>query len=687
MKKFAFLLLMLLALPLVAQAQDIDVTIPIEVQQGTINQAITNSVINLYGPQAEASFYYELDADVADEAYYVQFFIEHSSLLIDPSSVTVLIDNRPIQTVKLAGKTAQEIVVPLAGDALKSGQHEVRVQFAGTITEGVCVDQNSTGNWLTIGINSYIHLPTESTVDTTQISAYPEIYTGRKQHPITIVIPEEASNDSLSGAMQIASYIISISAENSVSIVTDRDVKKITGNMILVGAAQEFNEGWSKDVSSRVELQKDALMLAQHRIKQGDQFVYAFVVTAQQAVTIAQKAQVLTNESAYNQFAGTSLAVAQVPVIRNVQGDTVEFKKMGMQNFTLNKTMTHTPTYYYYVPQAKMDVENPTVDLHFKMSDVITPYKDLDGQQASLLQQQPVELIVLINDIPHAIDLQSVEVDDLGEARVRLPIDQQALQDSHLLSMQLTTNGLRVQNPCVATDNDRWIYVYEDSHFTLPVTDKQQTGEMYFSHFPYPFATSTVEQPLIIVKNDEVTNEELAALYNLLLTNNSLPPITLMSQDEVTDEQLKNGHVLILGNPSALPGAKDFIVNYQENGPALAEHGFVPTENTSFSFVQPSVWNKDYTMTVFDKVETAEAYLPTSLVEYLGSTKEAVSIVVSNGPDLVFTSKEQNAIDNEQQTQEQSGVSTTALIIGVILALLLCLVVIALLYRRQKRQS
>lgn len=685
MKKW-LLAICLLAFPTFAQAQQVELTdLPIDGHEDAVDRALTNEVINLYGPEAEAAFYYTLDADVSDNGYYAEFALENSSLLIEPSSVTVLVNNRPIQSVKLQGKTAQQIVVPLEGEALKAGVHEVRLQFSGFLVDGVCVDQNSSGNWLTIGINSYIHLPADST-NALQLSAYPEIFTGTKKHEITIIVPQNASDATLAGALEITSYITSISEDKTVKLMRESDVTSLKGNVILVGAMNEFSSTWAKKSVSTVDVEGDALMLMQQQWKNGDPFVYALVVTAKEAATIAEKAVLLTTETFSEQLAGPTLAVTAIPAVDEELRTSVTFKELGMANMTLNRLMTQTPTYYYYLPQAEVSIKEPTLDLHVKISDVITPYSQLENDAASLLQQQPVELIIMLNDVPHAVDLQSVDKTDNGDVRVTIPIDESIVENSQLLTVRVVGNGLRVQNPCIATDNDRWVYIYDDTRLTFPVDATADKKAAYFSRFPYPFIQGDV--PLTIVKDETVQLEELVTLYSMLMTNRSFPNIQLTSRKDIKEADLQKGHVIVFGNPTTLPNVKadDMLVTYKDKAPQLEAQGFVPTNDTSFSFIQPSVWNNDYALAVFDKVPTAKNYVPTSLANYVRQTDAPVSMVVSNGPELIFTSKEHEAAAQEDENRT-TGISTTAIVVTVLAVLLLLAVLLFFLYSRQKRKG
>lgn len=91
-------------------------------------------------------------------------------------------------------------------------------------------------------------------------------------------------------------------------------------------------------------------------------------------------------------------------------------------------------------------------------------------------------------------------------------------------------------------------------------------------------------------------------------------------------------------------------------------------------------------LAVFDKVPTAKHYVPTSLANYVRQTDAPVSMVVSNGPELIFTSKEHEAAAQEDE-HNTTGISTTAIVVTVLAVLLLLAALLFFLYSRQKRKG
>ena len=96
--------------------------------------------IELQGPSSSRDFYYNLNEDVAFNNQHVTFQIQHSELLIAPSSFTVKVDDVAIKTIPLkADLLKQSVTVNLPKEALLKGSHKISASFYGILKEGICV--------------------------------------------------------------------------------------------------------------------------------------------------------------------------------------------------------------------------------------------------------------------------------------------------------------------------------------------------------------------------------------------------------------------------------------------------------------------------------------------------------------------------------------------------------------------
>ncbi|WP_157764824.1 cellulose biosynthesis cyclic di-GMP-binding regulatory protein BcsB [Solibacillus sp. R5-41] len=637
-------------------AQTVSIEFPVNPMVTQKKTPLTNEMIHLEGPNAETSFYYELLSDLQPGDYYAQFYINHSSILIAPSSLTVKVDGEPIQSISLAEKTS-EFKVNLPKEALKAGMHSITVSFTGFLKEGICVPQHSTSNWVTIQINSFLNVEGITPTIGQSLSSYPDIYTGTPSGKIQVVIPEKASMETLNAALQVANYLTQRSAENSVHVVNEQEVRSLTNNFVLIGLQQEFSSSWAKKIVTKNELPEKGLQISQMKIVNGDAAVHALLATAKNAEEF-DKIDVLTTPSIVQQLTGEKILIEEMPVVnKQVDSNKVTFKQLGMQDFTLDNRMNSTNTHFYYLPVNSKNVTDPTIELHFKYSDIIASYEELTERPDSVnFSDGKVELIVYLNGVPHAVDMQALSSKGNEDVKVSVPFEPAILKDSQVLSIQVAANGLAMQNPCVVTDQKKWIYVYDDSALSLPMATTNPSSYLTFSQFPFPFAKHDNELIIVVPDSGEVSENELLRLYGSLTTNNATPKISIVKTSDVNESQLKKSNVIFVGGPKMHPLLKkkdNLVVAYQNGVAQLTEHGFIHTSTGMFAFLQPNVWNNDYGMLVFDKMSDATSYLPKELLSFIRNTEVSSNVIVQVNTDQIFT--------NEQwiDEKEEQGITKT----------------------------
>ncbi|MFD2043766.1 cellulose biosynthesis cyclic di-GMP-binding regulatory protein BcsB [Ornithinibacillus salinisoli] len=671
-------------------------SVPIQGTNSEITkQPLTNKPIELSGPSAESNFYYELFSDLESNDYYVQFDITNSELLIEPSSLTIKIDGEPVHTVSLAGENSHNVRVKLEGTALNEGIHTITASFSGYVMEGVCVFQNSTGNWMTIQANSFLNIETELNEDSAiSLEDYPRSYIGSLEHQVDVIIPKSPSNETMQSAHIIASYLSSQSMEDTISVVNEDEVEAINGNIVIVGATEEFETSWMNQTlnSEENEINKDSLYLSQLQIKYEQHSVNALVVLANHSKDILKNIRLLTTNQYVEQITGETLQIKDLPTLIEEQpnDNEVTLSDLGMADLMLDNFNTRTQTYYYYLPANKHDIENPSIELYLKRSDLIKNSKEIHANKTETEVDGKVELIVTINGVPHSVDIQALEEDADGNAKVNIPFDKEILQDNQLVTFQMEANGLRTENPCLSTEKSKWIYIFDDSKLILPTQSNSDVYDMNFNSFPFPFSDRN-DELFIVLPNEEISNEDMQNLFNVLSINNSLPTIHLVSSSEITEEQLEKGHIIFIGSINEHKLLKsmveDLIVNYDESVPRLSDHGFLQSEAKFYGFMQKNPWEENYYMAVLDNLDENNQYFSNELLAYLQFLENNASIVVQSGPDKFFTNAVQlQTVEGNNLNKDETKRSSVLLnwSIGFFVLISVLIILIIVYYRRKK---
>lgn len=199
--------------------------------------------IELQGPSSSRDFYYNLNEDVAFNNQHVTFQIQHSELLIAPSSFTVKVDDVAIKTIPLkADLLKQTVTVNLPKEALLKGSHKISASFYGILKEGICVPPGNAGNWLRIEIGSSISAFSEES-NVWSLNSYPAAFLGYEGYATTVIVPKQASEATLNSGYQLAAFL-SEHGDTDVQIEREDAINKITGPIIIVGAKMNLVQAY-----------------------------------------------------------------------------------------------------------------------------------------------------------------------------------------------------------------------------------------------------------------------------------------------------------------------------------------------------------------------------------------------------------------------------------------------------------
>ncbi|EQH37339.1 bacterial cellulose synthase subunit [Clostridioides difficile DA00232] len=135
--------------------------------------------ITIDGVIGSNSTFFEVNKNWDIEEVLLHLNFSKSQILNgDVSSLTVLINNVPIKSIKLNAKTnyknTLEVLVPK--DYIIQGYNEIKIKTYKTISDKICQDDSNTGNWMVIHKESYISIRYKQKKVENSINEYPYPY-------------------------------------------------------------------------------------------------------------------------------------------------------------------------------------------------------------------------------------------------------------------------------------------------------------------------------------------------------------------------------------------------------------------------------------------------------------------------------------------------------------------------------
>lgn len=663
-------------------------------QEQAKQQVLTSELITLYGSKDSAELTYQIPAGASSGNQQLVIEYEASNLLISPSSLTAVIDDEPVKTLKLDGDSKRKTVkLNLNKSQSAQGYHNVSLKFYGVMKEGVCVRQDTSGNWIKIYPDSRLTLADSSEAKGTSLDHYPYPFaqSGNTAEETAIVIPDNPSSAEIEAAVKTEGYLKTVDSSVSIAYVTESELKKIDKPTIVIGVDKHWN-GKVKKLLKQAGLQAkgENLLLAERVLKaEGKQQPVLFAQAASEDA-LTKKISVMTDQTYTGQLSGDTLSISKLQQTEKKESDKLTLENFGAGDITIGADKTSSAHYFYPASAVLDENQSAKLSLKLKKSETIQA-SAAENESAS----QAAELKVMINGQPHSVRLDELGKEDKnGFYHVTVKVDPKLLQKNRYIDIQFVTTGLKENNPCNTTDEEKWVFI--DKNSTLSYAIKGMSPSADFQEWPLPYAGNQ-DQTTLIVLPDTVSQSKLEelSLVTESFGSEAQHSYTVKKSSDVTAKDAKGRNLIFIGgiNQFSLLKEKssDLLVPQEKNG-SFDVSGFEMLNETTKQvvFTQASVWDSRYTMAVFAPSKGDGTAVTKEIISYLNSNDESATVLNETNSQQVFTNHQQlksetNSSDAEQPTQDHSQ---KWMYIGVLaLIMVIAAVFIWIAVRRKKRKT
>ncbi|WOO45047.1 cellulose biosynthesis cyclic di-GMP-binding regulatory protein BcsB [Bacillus subtilis] len=663
-------------------------------QEQAKQQVLTSELITLYGSKDSAELTYQIPAGASSGNQQLVIEYEASNLLISPSSLTAVIDDEPVKTLKLDGDSKRKTVkLNLNKSQSAQGYHNVSLKFYGVMKEGVCVRQDTSGNWIKIYPDSRLTLADSSEAKGTSLDHYPYPFaqSGNTAEETAIVIPDNPSSAEIDAAVKTEGYLKTVDSSVSIAYVTESELKKIDKPTIVIGVDKHWN-GKVKKLLKQAGLQAkgENLLLAERVLKaEGKQQPVLFAQAASEDA-LTKKISVITDQTYTGQLSGDTLSISKLQQTEKKESDKLTLENFGAGDITIGADKTSSAHYFYPASAVLDENQSAKLSLKLKKSETIQA-SAAENESAS----QAAELKVMINGQPHSVRLDELGKEDKnGFYHVTVKVDPKLLQKNRYIDIQFVTTGLKENNPCNTTDEEKWVFI--DKNSTLSYAIKGMSPSADFQEWPLPYAGNQ-DQTTLIVLPDTVSQSKLEelSLVTESFGSEAQHSYTVKKSSDVTAKDAKGRNLIFIGgiNQFSLLKEKssDLLVPQEKNGSFDVSSFEMLNETTKqVVFTQASVWDSRYTMAVFAPSKGDGTAVTKEIISYLNSNDESATVLNETNSQQVFTNHQQlksetNSSDAEQPTQDHSQ---KWMYIGVLaLIMVIAAVFIWIAVRRRKRKT
>jgi hypothetical protein len=201
---------------------------------------------------SQTLFFYVNENWEPEGSSYIDLYFSHSLVSANhKSTLTVLINDRPISTLELinekAKNRAERVYIPK--EVVEKGFNALTLRLYKRISDDPCEDAYNPGNWFTLKRETMVHLEYREMLDSPNLSSYPYPYfkIGRED-PVDsfIVIPKDYSQRHLIAAAYLAAGFGKYEPYKNirVKVATEQEIKGYLNdsNLIFIGSNAEFKD-------------------------------------------------------------------------------------------------------------------------------------------------------------------------------------------------------------------------------------------------------------------------------------------------------------------------------------------------------------------------------------------------------------------------------------------------------------
>ena len=133
-------------------------------------------------------------------------FTKSELLDVDYSTITILVNDTPIESQRLSGKKEykKETIIDIPNDVINEGYNKLTIKAYKTISDKVCRDDSNTANWLVIHNESSVNVNYVYKKASNKINEYENNYLNIDNGlnlQTSIVVPDNYSSGELSAGM------------------------------------------------------------------------------------------------------------------------------------------------------------------------------------------------------------------------------------------------------------------------------------------------------------------------------------------------------------------------------------------------------------------------------------------------------------------------------------------------------
>ena len=475
-------------------------------------------------------------------------FTKSELLDVDYSTITILINDTPIESQRLSGNKEykKETTIKIPNDLIKEGYNEIKIKAYKTISDKVCRDDSNTANWIVVHSESNVNINYKYKQTSDLLSEYPNIYTnidnGLKLNT-TILIPDNYSSGELTAGMIIgANFGYKRKYDNfniDFKIYSDIKDKNKNDNIIYIGKENNTpDEILNLLTDSEKSNLNDTCVIKQITSNFDNTKKRLFIISNNDNLLI-KGSQLITSNDLVSNLNSNSIIIDKSTDISDLNkkesSNRIYLKDLGYENIMVKGPFSQEVIIDINTPKSKKIINGSKVKFDVRYA------QNLDFERSLMT--------VYVNDIPIGSKKLSKEKSDNDTIEINLPKE---VLGKNYYQIKVIFNLELLDLACVTRDTDNpWAYISKNSFIEFDYTDND---ELSFNNYPYPFVKDNKFSDLKVIIPSNSGSNQLTEIANIItyigrdveLNNGTL----LVLKDEELKYNDKKGNLIVIGTPN-----------------------------------------------------------------------------------------------------------------------------------------
>ncbi|MER0284217.1 cellulose biosynthesis cyclic di-GMP-binding regulatory protein BcsB [Clostridioides difficile] len=504
--------------------------------------------ITIDGVIGSNSTFFEVNKNWDIEEVLLHLNFSKSQILNgDVSSLTVLINNVPIKSIKLNAKTdyknTLEVLVPK--DYIIQGYNEIKIKSYKTISDKICQDDSNTGNWMVIHKESYTSIRYTQKNMGNSISEYPYPYSeveDKLNLDTTMVVPDNMTRGESTAVFNLASEFGKTTKNDNLKLNVKlySEMKNWSeDNIIYVGKP----ENTAEEILNILSTKEQTLLSSNCIIKQVDspynKNKKMMVIIGSNEEDLIKASNLLVENKLSNQVLSSSVIVNKNTNVKTNEQQELNLshltlKDLGYSDFLLEGAFNQQALFDVKIPKGKILDYGSKIVLNLRYSDNLDFEKSL--------------VTVSINDVVVGSKKLDRSHSNNDKLELKIPKD---IDNKEYYQVKLAFNlSIKNQNCITRESNNPWAYVLNSSYLELSTKNKESLS---FESYPYPFVKDDEFNDLTVIMPDYSGSQAMTWMsrlgVNLGASINSYKGSINVIRGKEFNDKYKDTNIIVFGVP------------------------------------------------------------------------------------------------------------------------------------------